>query len=124
MAPKGKFVDWHCETPLAAPELTHELIAQVTKTGGYAIAETPVGLVLTRKYFPTWRVFLLGLPALIFGRKSEVAVVRVEVASESTSRVAVTGRLVSWMRTDLRKLLDALGAEPPDFAKQTGPRPA
>lgn len=117
MAPKGKLVDWHCETPLAAPDLTHELIAQVTKTGGYAISETPAGLVLTRKYFPTWRVLVLGLPALVFGRKSEVASVRVDAVSPSRSRVAVSGRLVSWMRTDLRKLLDALGAEPGDFAR-------
>jgi hypothetical protein len=121
MAPKGKQVDWSCETPTDAGSVTHELIATITRTGGYSIEQTPVGLVLTRKYFPTWRVFVLGLPALIFGRKSEMASVRIEPVSDSTARVSVSGRLVSWMRTDLRRALEALGAEPPDFAKRAPP---
>jgi hypothetical protein len=118
MAPKGKQVDWSCEMPADASSVTHELIATVTRTGGYSIEQTPVGLVLTRKYFPTWRVLVLGLPALILGRKREVASVLVDPISDSTARVLVSGRLVSWMRSDLRHALEALGAEPPDFAKR------
>jgi hypothetical protein len=121
MAPAGKRVDWLCETPMGASEITHELIATVKGTGGYGIEPTPAGLVLTRKYFPTWRVLLLGLPALIFGRKSEVASVKIEAVTPSTARVSVTGKLVSWMRTDLRRLFESLGATPPDFAKRNTP---
>jgi hypothetical protein len=55
---------------------------------------------------------------LIFGRKSEVASVKIEAVTPSTARVSVTGKLVSWMRTDLRRLFESLGATPPDFEAQ------
>ncbi len=122
MAPKGKPVDWLCATPTSAEQLTHEMIATVKKTGGYKITETPVGLVLTRKYFPTWRIFVLGIPALILGRKAEMASVIVEPLTPSSAQLAVSGRLVSWMRTDLRKMLEGLGATPADFASRTSSR--
>jgi hypothetical protein len=123
MAPAGKYVNWLCETPEDAEWMTQQLVAVVNRTGGYAIDQTPAGLVLTRKYFPTWRVLLFGLPAVIFGRKAETANVRIEPASATTARVSVTGRLASWMRNDLRHALEALGATPPDFAKRTPPEP-
>jgi hypothetical protein len=119
MAPKGRSVEWLCETPTSAEQLTHALIASVRKTGGYAITETSVGLVLTRKYFPTWRVLLFGIPALVFGRKAEVASVIVEPLTPSSAQLSVSGRLVSWMRNDMRAMLEGLDATPADFARRT-----
>jgi hypothetical protein len=118
MAPKGKRVEWLCEMPTSAEQLTHELISTVRKTGGYGITETPVGLVLTRKYFPTWRIFVLGIPALVLGRKAEMASVIVEPLTASSAQLSVSGRLVSWMRTDIRTMLERLGASPADFAQR------
>jgi hypothetical protein len=101
----------------------HEIIAAVTHTGGYTIEQTPVGLVLTRKSFPTWRILLLGLPALVLGRRAELVSVTVEELGPGATRVSVTGRLVSWMRTDLRDALEALGATPSDFARRKRAQP-
>jgi hypothetical protein len=118
MAPKGKPVEWLCETPTSAAELTHELIATVKKTGGYAITETSVGLVLTRKYFPTWRVLVLGIPAVVLGRKAEVASVIVEPLAPLRAQLSVSGRPASWMRNDIRAMLEGLNATPADFARR------
>jgi hypothetical protein len=121
MAPAGKPVNWVCETPMAASTVSHGLITAVRSRGGwggYALEQTPAGMVMTRKYFPTWRVLLLGIPAVLFGRKSEVADVQVETLSESNTRITVQGKLVKWMRNDLETAIQRLGVTPIDFAKR------
>jgi hypothetical protein len=118
MAPKGKPVDWECETPADRNIVAAKILSAVRKSGDYAIDESSEGLVITRKYFPTWRILVLGLPAVIFGRRSEAASVRLEALTSSSTRVSVTGRLARWMRADLCRVLEGLGSTPADFASR------